>query len=187
MGYLLTERIKNWRELSPLELEQRIQQELVKITEENIEKMRRGRRRWEAAVKKEPEVVERKEIVVQALYRLRPQMGLIVTPERQLPAIEEIPMPLRNAISKLQKKVEQFTRVAMPQELRTQVKVGKNIIRQLESAIAEVKSIASAVNYSLADPAIAMPLSQAESLLRQWQTRVRQWEEQLERLRRPTT
>jgi len=148
-------------------LKQLIGEEPAKWLEEHIRRQAKIYRLFEEYQKKE---------------RAEPVISEIVTAKRALPVgVTELPAPLRRAINDLVDELERQARVALPAELRAELRALRMLRKRLEAKRADV--VALARTYMLSDsPEVRTVLTQADAKLMELGERIRRKEEQIKQM-----
>jgi hypothetical protein len=180
-GLLPSEKIRELQRMTPLEQEKALAQWAKELLEKNIQTQtsltralaEQVRKATEEAKKAEMQVEQQRKVTI-AMERARARLGGIVRPTGEETIIIQLPAPIRKELNELARVMERYAKMAVPTEIRTEIRVYSRAADDLRSRIAKIRGLAGQLGINPNQPEIALPLQQAEFIIADFERRVEQ-------------
>jgi hypothetical protein len=180
-GLLPSEKIRGLLRMTPLEQEKALAQWARELLEKNIQTKtsltrtlaEQVRKATEEAKKAEMPVEQQRKVTI-AMERARARLGGIVGPTGEEGVIIQLPAPIRKELNELARVMEKYAKMAVPTEIRTEIRVYSRAADDLRNRVAKIRGLAGQLGIDPNQPEIALPLQQAEFMAADFERRVEQ-------------
>jgi hypothetical protein len=180
-GLLPSEKIRELQRMTPLEQEKALAQWAKELLEKNIQTQTALKRALAEEVRKATEEAKKAEIPVEqqrkvtiAMERARARLGGIVGPTGEERVIIQLPASIKRELNELARVMERYAKMAVPAEIRTEIRVYSRAADDLRSRVAKIRGLAGQLGIDPNLPEIALPLQQAEFMAADFERRVEQ-------------
>lgn len=168
-GLLPSDTIQRLQRMTPLEQEKALAQWARELLEKNIQTQTALKRALAEEVRKATKEAKKAEMPVEkqrkvtiAMERARARIGGIIGPTGEEKILIQLPAPIKRELNELARVMERYARIAVPAEIRTEIRVYSTAANDLRNRVAKIRGLAGQLGIDPNLPEIALPLQQAE-------------------------
>ena len=186
-GQLIGELLKKRGVVTPIRAQEEIGKIVREMIEEHIKTQTAMARELAKGVREATEKAKKRDIPQQAVgemqqsYQMVREKALpVVTPSEVPKMIEVMPRAIREEINRLYKKMEQYRRPILLQEIRAQIRAYRRMADDLRESIGKIKTLCHQLGIDPSLPEIAGVLQAAEIMAASFEEQARARERYLE-------